>query len=362
MNHFNSKNERIKRDFYRYQTQAKQKSEKTLDGIRKAIDRFESYTNHKDFSTFNIEQAIAFKKFLSLQKSKTTKENLSKSTILSTVNHLKEFFTWLAWRPGFKSKLHPTEVEYFNLSEKEISIAKAPKYKSFPSLEQIRKTIFAMPFETIIERRDRALLAFTILSGMRDSAIASLKIKHVYLHQDPILIFQSPDEVKTKFSKQISTHFLPIGDDIKTIFIDWMQELNQKELFGPNDPVFPKTKLTHNYEQSFIASGLDRTHWSNASPIRAIFKFAFENARFPYFSPHRFRDTLVQFGQQHCKTPEQFKAFSQTLGHESPMTTFTSYGYIDPVRQGEIILKLKNENLNPNQNQEIIRFLYEKFK
>jgi hypothetical protein len=35
-----------------------------------------------------------------------------------------------------------------------------------------------MPVETAIERRDRALIAFTILTGARDGAIASLKLKH----------------------------------------------------------------------------------------------------------------------------------------------------------------------------------------
>lgn len=38
-----------------------------------------------------------------------------------------------------------------------------------------------------------------------------------------------------------------------------------------------------------------------------------------------------------CQTPEQFKAWSQNLGHESPLTTFTSYGKVSLHRQGELI-------------------------
>ena len=46
-----------------------------------------------------------------------------------------------------------------------------------------------MPAGSEIERRDRALVAFTLLTGARDSAIASMKMKHVDLikgcvHQD----------------------------------------------------------------------------------------------------------------------------------------------------------------------------------
>jgi len=57
----------------------------------------------------------------------------------------------------------------------------------------------------------------------------------------------------------------------------------------------------------------------------------------PYFNPHSFRNTLVQIGQEICKTPEQFKAWSQNLGHEKVLTTFLSYGAVACLRQGEII-------------------------
>jgi hypothetical protein len=145
MTKYNPKNERIKRDYFRFQTEAKQKAQSTLKGIRKALDRFEQYNAYKDFGTFNKEQAIAFKKHLGQQKSKQSGEPLSKSCVLSTTNHLKEFFQWIAWQPGYKSKIHPPDIEYFNLSDKEISIAKSAKIKDFPTLEQIRKVIFQMP-------------------------------------------------------------------------------------------------------------------------------------------------------------------------------------------------------------------------
>ena len=84
-------------------------------------------------------------------------------------------------------------------------------------------------------------------------------------------------------------------------------------------------------------SGLGRDHWSSASPIRKIFREAFVRAGLPYFNPHSFRNTLVQLGQDVCKTPEQFKAWSQNLGHEKVLTTFNSYGEVASQRQGEIM-------------------------
>lgn len=42
-------------------------------------------------------------------------------------------------------------------------------------------------------------------------------------------------------------------------------------------------------------------------------------------------------GERLCRTPEQFKAWSQNLGHGGALTTFTSYGGLTAMRQAEII-------------------------
>ena len=87
-------------------------------------------------------------------------------------------------------------------------------------------------------------------------------------------------------------------------------------------------------------SGLDRKHWSSAGPIRAIFKGAFAAAGLPYFNPHSFRKTLALLGGHICKSPEEYKAWSQNLGHENVLTTFSSYGDVARHRQAQIIRAL----------------------
>jgi integrase len=194
-----------------------------------------------------------------------------------------------------------------------------------------------MPTATDINRRDRALLAFTMLTGLRDAAVISLKIKHVNLNSSPVMVKQEPNEIKTKFSKQIFSHFLPVGDDFVNIVKNWITELKENYLYGPNDPIFPRTKIIQNEKCYFESGGLEAVCWANATPMRSILRKAFINAELPYYSPHRLRDTLTHYGQQVCQTPEDFKAWSQSLGHQSPLTTFTSYGQIDPFRQGRIL-------------------------
>src|SRR5262249_27032546 len=255
-----------------YLTEAKGFSEATLDGVAKALNRFETYTRFRDFKAFHIEQAKGFKASLAEQMSARTKDRLSKATLYATLSALKRFFVWLAGQPGYKSKISYSDADYFNLSAKETRIAKAHRDARVPTLEQIRHVIQTMPAVAEIERRDRALIAFTILTGARDGAIASLKLKHIDIDQRRI--DQDARQVNTKFSKTFTTWFFPVGHDIVEIVVDWINYLRQEKLWGLDDPLFSATKIVVGDRRHFEASGLDRKHWSSAGPIRAIFRDA----------------------------------------------------------------------------------------
>jgi len=58
--------------------EAKRHSEATVDGIAKALSRFEADTKFRDFKTFHFEQAIAFKRCLAEQDSSVTGEKRAK--------------------------------------------------------------------------------------------------------------------------------------------------------------------------------------------------------------------------------------------------------------------------------------------
>src|SRR5450631_2567797 len=120
-----SHNERIKREYFAYLKEAQRHSEPTVDAAAKALSRFEAYTKHRDFKAFHFEQAIAFKRHLADQKGLQSGEKLSKATLYATLTQLKKFFQWLAWQPGYKSRLQYSDAEYFNLSGKDTRIATA---------------------------------------------------------------------------------------------------------------------------------------------------------------------------------------------------------------------------------------------
>ena len=335
MKKHNSINERIKRKYFTFLKEAKRHSEPTVDAAAKALNRFESYTRYKDFKTFHFEQAVAFKRHLRAQKGKQSRKNLSKATLNTTLTQLKRFFQWLSMQPGYKSRIHYPDAEYFNLSEKDTRIATAKRQQKVPTMEQIKHVIDTMPFKTEIEMRNRALIAFTLLTGARDSAIASIKLRHIDMVAD--CVNQDAREVKTKFSKTFNTFFFPVGDEILEIVSEWVAFLRDEKLWGNDDPLFPTTRIEVGTSRKFEATGVKKAHWSTTTPIRRIFRDAFISAGLSYFNPHSFRHTLVQLGEKLCKTPEEFKAWSQNLGHEKVLTTFLSYGEVACQRQGEII-------------------------
>lgn len=335
MTNHNPQNERIKRQYFAYLKEAKRNSEQTVDAVAKALNRFEVDTKFRDFKAFHYEQAIAFKRHLAEQRAQQSGEKLSKATLYATLSHLKRFFQWLAGQPGYKSRLKYSDAEYFNLSSNDTRIATAKREQKVPTLEQVKHVIAMMPLDTEIDRRNRALIAFTLLTGARVRAITSMKLKHVDLAVG--CVYQDAREVRTKFSKTFPTYFFPVDDEIREIFEDWVRYLREEELWGNNDPLFPETRVESGASHQFSVVGLDRKHWSTTTPIRAIFKAAFLNANLPYFNPHSFRNTLVQLGQDICISPEHFKAWSQNLGHEEVLTTFRSYGEVSTRRQGELI-------------------------
>lgn len=336
----NAENERAKRKYLIFLKEAKRQDESSLDTVAMALSRFEKYTKFKNFKAFHFEQAIGFKKYLAKQENKQTGKPLSKATLNSTLRSLKTFFQWLAMQAGYKSRINYTDTEYFNLSEKDSRIATARRIKPVPTIEQIKHAIEQMPKNTDIEKRNRALFAFTLLTGMRDSAIASLKLKHV----DVIVgsVFQDARDVKTKFSKTFTSYFFPVGGEVKTIVEEWINYLKIELLYGNEDPLFPKTNVIQGKSKTFVPDGFKKEHWLTTSPIRNIFKQAFINAGIRYFNPHSFRDTLASLGEKLCRSPEEFKAWSQNLGHEGVLTTFYSYGEVQPQRQAEIINKLNS--------------------
>lgn len=331
-------NERVKRDYAFFLQAASGKQDATIDAALRAIERFETSTGRKPFSKFHVEQARSFRAGLVDQTGRYGRP-LSVATIATTLKHLRNFFLWLSREPGFRSKLNANDANYFTPSDQDRRIAGARREGPVPSLEEVVHVLRVMPSRTVIDKRNRAIIAFTLLTGARDGALASFRLKHVNLNTGAV--FQDGREVNTKRRKTFVTHFFPVGSEPLDIVLDYVAVLTNELGFGPDDPLFPATRLAQSADRIFSAAGLTRSPWRTTGPIRQVFRDAFTAAGLPYVKPHAFRKTLVRLGEALCRSPEEWKAWSQNLGHESEMTTFVGYGEVPGHRQAEIMLKMR---------------------
>ena len=323
MTGYNPENERVKKQYEEALLHGRHREPRTVDAVWRAINSFEQFTERKSFKSFSTDQAKGFKRWLAKQVN-SKGQPLSLSTVRSTLSNLRDFFAWLVTHPQYVRKVDGRGIDYLRLSDNEERAGRATREKIPPTVEDVRRVLENMPFESDIERRDRAIVAFILLTGVRDGSLISLKQKDVDLNKREI--WQDPKHVKTKNRKGITSQFIPIDDFANDIVLDWLA--HSRNVLGMNGaaPLFPKQRIVNNPETlQFEACGLSTDHWANATPVREIFHKAFIAAGLPKCQPHTIRNTIAIWGLENC-SQLQFKAISQSLGHEHAMTTYNSYG------------------------------------
>lgn len=335
MPEFNPVNEVAKKQYEEALLYARGRDPKTVRAVWNNINLFESFTGHADFRSFNADQAKSFRAWLE-KRTNQKGELLSISTIRSTLNNVREFLAWLPLIPQYRNKIDGRAVQYLRLSDNANRAARASREKIPPTLEELEKALKAMPHESDIEKRDRAIFAFTIITCVRDDALVSLKIKDVDVENK--VLWQNPRHVRTKRRKGIITGFvggvMPCAEEI---VMDWMDHALKVLQLKPNEPLFPKTLVLPNPEKmAFEVCGLSNEHWANAQPIRNIFKTTFNAVDLPYFNPHLIRNTICLWVQKHGSQHE-YKALSQNIGHEDAMTTYNSYSRLSQDEQLEVV-------------------------
>lgn len=337
MRKFNAENERIKRRYVIYLQDAKGQDEKSLDKVRAALVKFEESTKFKPFKAFHIDQARHFKVVLNQAKNGNGKP-LALTTIDATLRLVKAFFHWLAGQTGFKKVLSYADVEYFNNNRRDARVAHTRRPVHFPSKQAHFHAFKAMPNRTELERRNKAMFAFPMITGARVGAVASLRMKHINLVDG--VVNQDAREVHTKGGKSIKTWFFPMHPDYLACVTAWEEFLRTDKLFGPEDPLFPRPacRLVNG---TFAFDTLSRDFYANGAKVNEVFKSAFTRVQMHPYGAHSIRKTLVQEMNDRDLTLAQQKAWSQNLGHENFTTTVSSYLPVSELEQGALIKGLE---------------------
>lgn len=335
----NSENTRIKRKYFAYLRGPDGAAEATVEKIAASLTLFENAMGYKDFRRHNLSWPERFKEVLADATGPTGKP-LSISTQSNHMRHVSKFIMWLSDRPGYKSRIGWTDAKYYRLSRKEERIASAHRDPIYALPEQALKAFRAMPHETELQKRDRAIFAFLIMTGARVKATTTLKLKRINLEERSVL--QDARDVDTKGAKTFLTAFYVAEQDVWDTFRDWVVYLYDQKLFGPEDPLFPKNGRERGEDGNFVSEAVTRSHWSQTGSIRQIVKGAFQRLHMPSYGPHSFRHTLTHIGMDICPNPRAFKAWSQNFGHSDVATTLNNYGKLTSREQVEQIRMLSS--------------------
>jgi len=330
-------NEKMKRKYLDYCRGVLGHSEKTIKTKESALWKFDEFIKHQDYKKFNSETVKGFKKWLTTSNKHNSDKPLDITTQFHILRNLKVFFAWLSQQAGYKSKITVDNVGYLRLSREDTRKATTSKQPHYPTLEHVIK-LCSFEIKNEIDMRDRALIAFTATSGMRDLAIVSLPLECFY--PDELLVIQDPRYgVKTKYSKTIPTTLFKFSQTLIDYVLEWQKYLKKELLFDNLKPLFPATKIEimSETQHSFVSKGVSKVFWSDAGSMRKIFQARAKQMGLDYFQPHKFRHFTIREASNKAVTPEQLKAISQNVGHERITTTFFGYGAIDTLRVGKII-------------------------
>lgn len=313
----NYNNEMLKRKYAEYLKEAGRLSQSTIKFSLATLTKYDNFSDNEDYAKFNTQSAVEVKQYL--------KDKSAVSSYRNNLKRLQKFFTWLSEQKGYKSKVTKESIDYLNVSKKDEALSRTSKIRKFPKLEDIIKLAKSIMPITEIDKRDRALISLACLTGIRDSALASLPIKSINI--EDMTVNQDPQYVKTKFSKHIISRIFNFDKELLQYFIDWYKLLLKKG-YTETEPLFPRSKINKIdgnlcFEK---ATEVESKFWHGNSQIISIFKTRSKRAELEYFQPHSYRHLAAHLALKKARSGEEIKAVSQHFGHEHIATTLNIYG------------------------------------
>lgn len=332
-------NLRVRRNYMRHLKGGKGFAASTIASYVGALEDYDAYVSHRDYKTLTIDDTEGFRTHLRETISPLTGKPLSLQSILQKLGAVQAFFVWLSSQEGYRRVITVNKYEQLSLTRRELAITRIREPREVPSLEEVEQVLAQMPANTAIEKRDRGLVAFLAITGVRVMALTTLQLKHVNLAKRTVR--QDPRDVHTKFGKDIMTTFFPVSPAAEEIFADYVMWLRGEMRFKPSDPLFPQSKRLQKTRFSFTYDGLDPRPWQTAQAPRRIVNRAFEQVGCPAYGPHAFRHMIIQEGNRIAQTPEEVKAWSQNIGHSDVRTSQNSYGTLNKEQQVSVIERMR---------------------
>lgn len=331
---YNPTNERLIKQYLEHIQNTVGADAKTLNTLHKSIRCFEVLTDFAPLNTFNADMAKQF-------RTKVHELELSASYLLRISRDVQNFLHWLSHEPKGR-KVKYNDADYLNLTTNETNRARASGYKPHHEYNILLQIVRNMPSETILDQRNRALVALIILSSPRISELTHLRIDSLKQERASGAYFLdiNPRYIKgVKFNKPRQPTLLNIPD-LRGFVLDWIEYLKINEGFKPEDPMFPMIQST--FAQNMQSCRTVQKKPISVNTTNRIFKEACLAAGYESYGVHSVRRTRVRFMEQQT-ADDRMVATQQDLGHNSLGTTRCNYGSLPPPQQHKIMHSINVE-------------------
>lgn len=288
--------------------------QKTISAKLATIRLFEDFCGGKAFSKLSKEDVVGFRDTLKASVEVINDKPLSISTVRHRASHLKSFLEWLIEQKGYQG-LNKSLPGYLALPKKFDAAVLSERERDIPSVSEAVQMVEGMPAWTLKERRDRAMVAIAFLAALRADTVTSLRIKH--LDRSARIVVQDARFSRTKNGKSLRVKFFPLPEIFAKVVCDWKRELLGLGFSG-EDAMFP--------EERFLAVR-GASVQGRSVPVMAsthAISQAFEVASKPLekqITPHAAKHCIGCLSLEVCKTPDEHKAWSMNMGHESEEVT-----------------------------------------
>ena len=337
-----SVNDRI---ILKWQIFAERHTEKTIDRHLQSIRLLEDTIGQKSFDRLTEADVAKCRDTLKKALAADGDHSLSKSTVQHHASHIRAFLEWLLKQDGYK-RLPNDLPEYMVLPKAACAASIPTESRPYPTIEEAKGMLHALPNRTLIQNRDRAIFALAFLGALRADTLISLRFGDVDLQRRKII--QDARRSRTKNGKSLIIAWFPIPIEFEEAVKNWSKTL-QDAGFEKDDAFFPDAGILKNgFKFAKMRGALVGTMRSKHAVTQA-FKAASANCKQPY-TPHSAKHTIAHERDVRSLTNEQRRAWSQNMGHENEQITETYYAKMSDDKRFDVLENITDELASSNRN------------
>ena len=330
-------NKKAIRSYTIFLKEAEGLSEKTISSKEHILAKYEEFIHGKDFRSHVKENAIRFKKYL-MNLTKKDGRSISSQSLRNYLYTIKNFYIFLYREPEYKRQIKENDIQYFSPERGLVNATNTTRnIKLVPSYQDVEKLIMSIPKNDEHGLQELGMESLLAMTGVRLDTLISLQINSFH-REEMILILDTTRNIRTKGQKSFMIKLIVFEDNILNAFLEYYSFLRLEKNFCQSDPLFPKMKVLNGKgTYTFVADGLSREFYKSYGSIEKRHLKRCVEAGIKGFSPHIYRDIIIQHARKYCRNLDEYAAVSQNIGHSSMTTTDINYGQINPNRRFEIM-------------------------